>query len=128
MPSILPSGKTYSCGVFEEEFEKHKPSALADITYYKPRIPGSFNLLALLLERIPKKTRTCLMCRYCASDSLDTNQWCSIVKNGSKRKGTFNESKGSYCSFFETGISTNPQNDLVEGDDYTIWINPKHCK
>lgn len=122
---LYPSGKTYCSGIYQEEMDGHKSNVIADITFLKPRIPDAFNLSAFLIERIPQKMRTCLLCCHCASDMDEENQWCSLVKNGSKRKGTFNEKKGSYCTFFESGANANPENDLVDGVDYTIWVNPK---
>ena len=122
---LYPSGKTFSYGIYQEEKGRHKSKVIADITYYRPRIPESFNLSTFLIERIPKALRTCLLCCHCDSDMDEINRWCSLVKNGSKRKGTFNENKGAYCAYFESGADANPDNDLVEGVDYTIWINTK---
>lgn len=121
---LYPSGKTYCSGIYQEEMDRHKSNVIADITFLKHRIPDAFNLSAFLIESLPQKMRTCLLCCHCASDMDETNQWCSLVKNGSKRKGTFNEKKGSYCTFFESGANANPENDLVDGVDYTIWIKP----
>lgn len=125
---LYKSGKTFYQGIFEDERDKHRPSALADITYYRDRIEKPFLILKQVLERIPKSSRACLMCKHCASDIDETNRWCGLVKNGSIRKGTFKPEKASWCSFFEYWTSVyeqdSSQRDLVEGVDYTIWINP----
>ena len=86
---LYKSGKTFYQGIFEDERDKHRPSALADITYYRDRIEKPFLILKQVLERIPKSSRACLMCKHCASDIDETNRWCGLVKNGSIRKGTF---------------------------------------
>jgi len=71
------------------------------------------------------------MCWHCMSDFDGTNRWCEFVKNGSIRNGTFKPNKASYCSLFECGYFPNHMEDeefiltgLVEGDDFTIWVNP----
>ena len=122
---LYPSGKTFSSGIYGEEMNRHRTSALADITYNRKRIPESFNLMRILAKRIPQERRNCFMCCHCAQNDMDV-QWCELVKNGTTRKGTFKEEKGCKCSFFEwyRMDGEQPQHDLVEGVDYTIWVNP----
>lgn len=122
---LYPSGKTYFSGVYGEEMKKHRPSALADITYNRKRVPESFSLMWLLTERIPQERRNCFLCSHCVQNDMDV-RWCELRKNGTTRKGTFKEDKGNWCSFFEwyRAGSKQPQHDLVEGVDYTIWVNP----
>lgn len=122
---LYKSGKTFHQGIFEDEREKHRTSALADITYYRDRIEKPSFILKQVLERIPKSFWTCLMCRHCSSDIDETNRWCGLVKNGSIRKGTFKPEKASWCSSFESEFrQDSSQSALVEGVDYTIWTNP----
>lgn len=122
---LYPSGKLFYSGVYGEEIKRHRSSALADITYNKKRIPESFSMMWLLADKIPQEHRNCFMCCHCLQNDSDV-RWCELLKNGSTKKGTFKESKGSWCSFFEwyRADSKQPQHDLVEGVDYTIWINP----
>ena len=123
---LFHSGKTFFSGIYEDEIKKHRTSAIADITYIRKKVPESFNLMRLLVDRIPKEKRNCFMCCHCVQNDMDV-RWCDLVKNGSTRKGTFKEDKGSKCSFFEwfREDDEHPQHDLVEGVDYTIWVNPQ---
>lgn len=122
---LYPSGRIFYKGVYEEEMKRHSSSALADITYNRHIIPGTYSLMWLLVEKIPQERRNCFMCSHCVHNDQDV-RWCDLVKNGSTKKGTFKESKGSWCSFFEWYLagSIRPQQELVEGVDYTIWVNP----
>lgn len=122
---LFPSGKTYYSGIYEDEIQKHRPSAVADVTFNRKKVPESFSFMPLLVERIPRGLRNCFMCCHCSQNDSDV-RWCELVKNGSTRKRTFDKDKGSKCSFFEWFRSPleQPKVDLVENVDYTIWINP----
>lgn len=117
---LYPSGKSFDNGLFADEQDTHKPSALADITYDKTRMPESFNPRAVIISRLPKQLRSCFLCCHIAILSDETNCWCELIKNGSKRKGTFNEKKAQYCSSFEW----NSESDPIDPQLYRIWINP----
>ncbi len=123
---MYQSGKRFSCGIFEDEMDKHKKSAIADITYNCQRLPDTFDPLSVLVERVPK-ARRCTMCCHCRQNEFETNMWCELVKNGSLRKNTFDNQKGIVCSSFERWTPIDNQSDfsLKEGIDYGIWINPK---
>ena len=123
---LYPSGKSFCSGIFEDEKTNHKKSALADITYNRQRVPGTFDPLAVLAKKIPK-VRRCTMCYHCRQNEFETNMWCDLVKNGSLRKNTFDNQKGVTCSSFKYGIPIDGQSDtsLKEGFDYEIWVNPK---
>lgn len=122
---LFPSGKTHSCGIYEDEIQKHRSSAIANITFNRKRVPESFSLIPLLVERIPKDHRNCFMCCHCLQNDFNV-RWCELVKNGSTSKGTFDKDKGSKCSFFACFRTSQeqPKVDFVEKVDYTIWINP----
>lgn len=119
---LYPSGKTFCYGIFENEMDKHKSFALADITYDGTYVSKTFDPLIVLMSKYPK-ARRCMMCRHCLRNDYD-NIWCELVKNGSKRKGTFDDNKGVSCPHFEMRYGQS-ENGLIEGVDYVIWINPK---
>lgn len=122
---LYPSGKTFESGIYEDEANKHRANALADITYYKNRVPEPSRLMQILLARIPKERRNCFMCCHCLQNDSNVH-WCELVKNGSTKKGTFDKNKGSKCSFFDwyRACAEKQESILVEGVDYTIWVNP----
>ena len=112
-------------GILEGEENAHKPSALIEIVYNATKINTPLKVLAIK----DHKYRFCELCDYCITSYEDSNRWCRLVKNGSKRKGTFDNAKGTYCAFFKwRESSNNPSSNgaLVEGIDYTIWHNPNN--
>lgn len=122
---LYPSGKTYYSGIYGNEINNHLPYVVADITFNRMRIPESFSLMGLLAKRIPKELRNCFMCSHCLENDMEV-RWCELRKNGTTRKGTFDKTKGCKCPFFEWYRSAGEDSpiDLVEGVDYTVWINP----
>lgn len=116
---LYPSGKSHSFGLFEDEIEKHRADSIADITYYQSQVEQSFNPLDTIIINLPRSARSCHFCCHCFQNEDGTNCWCELVKNGSMRKGTFNEKKGQWCSYFEVNA------DPCEGESYSIWINPR---
>jgi hypothetical protein len=122
---IYKSGKYFDMGILEGEENDHKPSALIEIVYNATKINTPLKILAIK----DHKYRFCELCDNCITSYEDGNRWCRLVKNGSKRKGTFDNAKGTYCAFFKWSESSyNPSSDsaLVEGVDYTIWHNPTY--
>ena len=123
---IYKSGKCYEGGIFESEKVLHKSNALLDITYKQSPKMKDFAPLFVLAKKFPCM-KSCYMCEHCVSTEDVT--WCKNVKNGSSRKGTFNEQKARFCQWFEWSEYQSYQysvymKELVEGDDYIIWKNP----
>ena len=122
---IYKSGKHYDMGILESEENEHQPSALIEIVYNAAKIDNPLKMLAIK----DRKYRFCELCDNCISSWYNDNRWCQLVKNGSKRKGTFDNTKGNYCGFFkwrESGYTSSSNSALVEGVDYTIWYNPNN--
>ena len=118
---LYPSGKSFAYGIFEDEADRHISSALADITYDRTKNVDSFTLRELLISCLPKNLRACHLCCHIRYNNDETNCWCHLVKNGSKKKGTFNNKKGQSCPFFNSDLVPSS----VDPQLYSIWINPK---
>ena len=124
---IYPSGRIYwssvvdEPSVFVDEAMSHIPYALADITYAGRKLPYSYNAVDVLIAHLPKHLRLCKFCRHSIISNDETNRWCKLVKNGSLRKGTFDDSKAQRCAFFERETKPDP----LDSRFYTIWINPR---
>lgn len=126
---LYKSGKTFKTGIFEDELNTHKPSAVADVTYYCKTGISNF-IPEYALARKDQRFRICSLCEHCINWE-DEVTWCKLVKNGSSRKGTFNPKKAAYCKFFDWALwlTQFPGNDTmlkdnIEGRDYFIWIAP----
>ena len=118
---LYSSGKTYSSGVFEDELDKHKPFAIADITFDKTKMPNTFHPITFLISHLPKHLLRCQLCCHYVKNMDETNYWCELRKNGSLRNGTFDAEKGRNCSSFEWNMVSYP----VDPQLYSIWINRK---
>lgn len=122
---LYPNGRTYWLYDPSEYDElSHLPYALADITFTRSKVSYSFNAVDVLIAHLPRHMRSCRFCRHSICNNDETNRWCELVKNGSLRKGTFDESKGQRCSFFERDTQPDPSDSPF----YTVWINPKFNK
>ena len=131
--TLYKSGKSYHGGIFENELDHHNPSAIMDVTYDCEKISNFYPGKAL--ARKDQRARFCDFCEhyvqtYDFMESRIKNKWCNIGKNGSHQKGTFDKIKGTYCRDFEWEKSDpflmgDEAIDPVEGEDYTIWINPE---
>lgn len=123
--TLYKSGKLYDEGIFEEERDTHKSSALMDITYDAEIDAGRYALLGVMAKR-DRRARLCDLCEHCIK--YETATWCKQVKNGTSRKGTFDPLKGVNCQFFEWRMYPNLplqiDNMLAEQSRYIIWVNP----
>lgn len=124
---LYKSGKSFNMGIFENELNTHKPSAVADVTYYLKSGVRNF-IPEYALAKKDQRFLICTLCEHCINWEGEVT-WCKLVKNGSSRKGTFNPKKASYCKFFEwaSWLTQFPGNntmleDNLEGRDYFIWI------
>lgn len=123
---IYKSGKCYEGGIFESEKVLHKPNALIDITYTQSPKMMDFSPLFVIAKKF-SWMKSCYMCEHCVSTEDVT--WCKNVKNGSSRKGTFNEQKARLCKCFQwseyqSHLYSIYMKELIEGEDYIIWTNP----
>lgn len=129
--TLFKSGKSFSQGLYEEDVNRHKPSAIIDITWDSDKIPRHFNPRKLLAKRY-QCARFCEWCDHCITAGALETTWCNIWKNGSTKKGNFDNTKGSTCDSFEWRKPTpytldtdlGDDSDLIEGVDFTVWINP----
>lgn len=122
---IYTSGKVYENGIYESELHSHMKNAAVDITYKISQKMIGFDPRYVLAKQFPK-FKICQMCTHCISTEYVT--WCKLVKNGSTRKGTFNDSKAVYCVYFKWNEDCENKYDLymhniVEGEDFIIWVN-----
>ena len=125
---LYKSLKSFSTGIYEHELGDHKPSALMDITYDLNKIDKPFNPLKELAVR-DNRARFCDFCEHRTMNLYDHDwMWCNLGKNGTTKKGTYNNTKGTSCQFFEWRIDplapTEVLSEFEEGKDFTIWINP----
>ena len=128
--TLYKSGKTFGTGILDNEVNEHNTNALMDITYNIQSVPYDFNP-HMVLAKLHIEARNCHLCNHCVRTEDVT--WCSIVKNGSTRKGTFKVEKGQKCPFFKWHDYLNHLYDsysskITEGEDFKIWINNNKTK
>lgn len=124
---IYESGKTFQDGIYEDEVEQHHPSALMDITFERDHRHSAYEYFRIQARK-HIQVRFCEFCEHCIRWGYTDNAWCNLGKNGTTRKNTFNNKKGTYCSFFKWSdiqevLSLGPAPE--EGKDYFVWINPR---
>lgn len=126
--TLYKSGKSWNDGIYENELDRHHPSAVLDITYDFDKLSSPLNLEVIAAKKY-RPYRTCHFCHHCETWGDTGTTWCKIRKNGSTQKGTFDEKKGTYCYNFEWYHPDSPYEetsgkDPVEGVDYVVWLNP----
>ena len=122
--TLYKSGKMFNEGILEDERGTHRPSALMDITYEADMGTEQYILLIVLAKK-DSRARFCCMCDHYVNYN-DT--WCNIGKNGTSRKGSFDQQKGTRCKYFEWMqdhfISRQVDSFIEKENKYDIWINP----
>lgn len=119
---LYKSGKTYDEGCFESDSFKQMHSALAEVLYDKRLINDPLWLLATMNPRF----RYCQLCANYIALEDDLNHWCKLGKNGSKRKDSFDNTKGARCIFFD--LNERYSNEVfshIDKNSYKIWVNPE---
>ena len=126
--TLFKSGKMFNEGIFEDERDTHRPSALMDIVYEADIVFEQYGLLGVM-AKYDGRARICDLCEHCIKYGIDSVTWCNLVKNGSSRKGTFDPMKGPRCQFFEwptnSDLSVLMDRVMAQRDKYTIWVNPE---
>lgn len=126
--TLYKSGKMFENGIYENEVGRHHPAAVMDITYDSSKLTSYFDPLSLFAKK-DEHYRSCRCCNHCVTSGLTDSTYCDLGKNGTTWKGTFNEQRSKYCSFFEWRhpnpvFDPTPVKELVEGVDYQIWVKP----
>jgi ferredoxin-thioredoxin reductase catalytic subunit len=129
---LFVSGKFFQTGVYENELDNHHLKALMDITFDVDKVGSTFNPLYAFAKK-DNRARFCNFCNYCITGGINDDSpviWCKLVKNGTSRKGTFNKEIGVTCPHFKWATWLDMvhyrEKDIVEGVDYSIWINPAY--
>lgn len=125
---LYNSLKTYCSGVYDNEMDRHSPSALMDLTYDSTKVKPIFSPLKELAVR-DNRARFCDFCEHRTMNLYNHDwMWCNLGKNGTTKKGTYDNTKGTSCHFFQWRIDPLAPSDVLsefeEGKDFTIWINP----
>lgn len=123
---VMKNGREFNYGIFESELNQHYENAFLDITFdinsKQPYPPISYIVAMLVPGR-----RTCKFCNSCCATEMVT--WCKALKNGTTRKGTFDDKKGLHCPDFVWSDWAmfqwkEFQRALDEVNGYYLWINP----